>query len=227
MQFSELKASEVIKIISSHRLFSGIGAETLRTLLSSDGTELAKYDRGQTIMSCGQDTHKLVFLIYGGACVYSADENRSMTLRTLSEGDAFGVASLFSCGDAPTRVCATKKSEVLLVTGSAYGRFLEENKTAMYNYISFLSDRICYLNRKILCLTAGSAERRLAFFLADCSEQDTFTLPVPMNSLSEMLGLGRASLYRAEAHLVSDGYLVRKGRSITIINRAEMLAHYS
>lgn len=95
----------------------------------------------------------------------------------------------------------------------------------MYNYLSFLSDRIDYLNKKITYITAGSAERKLATFFASF-EKAEFELPVSFSSLSDMLDIGRASLYRALDKLVSDGCIERDGNDIKIINKALMLEKY-
>jgi DNA-binding MarR family transcriptional regulator len=99
----------------------------------------------------------------------------------------------------------------------------------MYNFLEFLSGKIRFLNRKIVTLTAGSAERRLAYFL-DTSipegKDDTAEITVQMNSLCEMLNLGRASLYRAADRLCEEGFIERIGKTIRIINRKGMMDKY-
>ena len=78
---------------------------------------------------------------------------------------------------------------------------------------------------KIMFYTSGSAERRLALYL-DSFKTDTVTPDMPMNALSELLDIGRASLYRAIDSLVSDGFIKRDGDSILIIDRDKMLDFY-
>ena len=99
----------------------------------------------------------------------------------------------------------------------------------MYNYLAFLSEKIRYLNRKIVTLTAGSAERRLAYFLDTSIPENAADIPtitVPMNSLAEMLNLGRASLYRAADRLSEEGFIERDGKTIKVINRKGMMEKY-
>ena len=48
-----------------------------------------------------------------------------------------------------------------------------------------------------------------------------------MNSLCEMLNLGRASLYRAVDKLEADGCIKRNGKQITIINKELLLSKYN
>ena len=103
----------------------------------------------------------------------------------------------------------------------------------MYNYLSFLSNRICYLNKKIVCLTAGSSERRLAYYLdsalseAEDRGELTDSITVQMNTLCDMLNLGRASLYRAADKLSEDGFIMREGKTIRVLDRSGMLAKYN
>jgi len=47
-----------------------------------------------------------------------------------------------------------------------------------------------------------------------------------MNSLCELLDIGRASLYRAFDKLTDDGFIIREGDKITIVNRQAMLDCY-
>ena len=85
----------------------------------------------------------------------------------------------------------------------------------LYHYLDFLSGRIRFLNRKIGYLTAGSAERRLALYLASFQKQE-LVLKDSISSLSELLDIGRASLYRAFDALEEQGLIRREGRSILV-----------
>ena len=172
---------------------------------------------------------KLIVFLSGEAEVYTADESRSTLLRRVRRGGIVGVANLFSDEGFVSRIIAAKKCETLEISAEAVGRIIEEDKRMMRNYLVFLSNKICYLNRKIVTLTAGSAERRLAYYLSSCSEElggDSFTLPLPMNALAEALNLGRASLYRAEERLTNDGFLRRDGKKVTISHKEQMLQKY-
>ena len=96
----------------------------------------------------------------------------------------------------------------------------------MYSYISFLSERIKFLNRKILYYTAGSAERRLALYLTSFPS-DTVTPDLPMNALADLLDIGRASLYRAFDRLSEDGFITRDQNTVIIIDREKMKNFYN
>ena len=48
-----------------------------------------------------------------------------------------------------------------------------------------------------------------------------------MGALALMLDIGRASLYRAVDTLVSDGFIVKDGKSFILSDREKMLKNYS
>ena len=75
----------------------------------------------------------------------------------------------------------------------------------------------------IYTLTAGSAERRLAVFLLDYEQDGVFIPPCPMNRLAELLGIGRASLYRAIDALCAEGLIEKQGKNIHLRNKDALL----
>ena len=95
----------------------------------------------------------------------------------------------------------------------------------MYQYLEFLSGRIRYLNLKIGYLTAGGAERRLALYLYSIGKRE-FRLTDSISALSELLDVGRASLYRAFERLREDGFLQKDGRNFILLNPEAMLNAY-
>ena len=218
-----------VELLLSVPLFRGADEKKLRESVENSRFACRTYSSGEVIYSPDKEEKRLIIFRKGEASVYSADESRSVLLRTVSAGETVGVANLFSSEKFVSRIIADKKCETLEITATDFKSLIENDNAILYNYISFLSNKICYLNKKIIYLTAGSAERRLALFLdAHASEvgEDTFALPVPMNSLAEMLNLGRASLYRAADKLEADGFIKRNGKTVTLVSKEQMLTKY-
>ena len=225
----KIQRENALSVLKSLKLFDGVDEKILSSALDEGDIELKEYSQNEAIFSPQDKCKKAVIFLSGTAEVYSADEGRNLLLRTFSEGDVAGVSNLFSPDDFPSRVIAAKKCCVLEISPEKFGKILESDGRAMYNFIAFLSGKIRYLNRKIVTLTAGSAERRLAYFL-DTSipedKTDTAEITVQMNSLCEMLNLGRASLYRAADKLSEEGYIERNGKTIKVIDRHGMMEKY-
>ena len=218
-----------LDLLLSLPLFSGAGKDKLNSSIENGGFVCRTYRSGEVIYSPEEEEKRLIIFRLGEASVYSADESRSVLLRTVSAEKTVGVANLFSSEKFVSRIIADKKCETVEITATDFKALLEGDSAILHNYISFLSNKICYLNKKIVYLTAGSAERRLAVFLDSHASEvgsDSFPLPVPMNSLAEMLNLGRASLYRAADKLESDGFIIRDGKNITLVSKEQMLSKY-
>ena len=89
-------------------------------------------------------------------------------------------------------------------------------------YLSYLTERILFLNRRIDAFTAGSAAQRLAAYL--------LTQSVPLeggglglcwssgNRLAQALNVGRASLYRAIDQLEESGLIQKEQKTLRILD---------
>ena len=228
-RLATINFDDSLSLLLSLKLFEGVDEGVLSRALERGDIEPVEYSSGEEIFSPADKRKRAVIFLSGKAEVYSADEGRSLLLRAFEKGQIVGVSNLFSSDDFSSRVIAVKKCAVLEISPENFGKILESDKTAMYNFLEFLSGKIRFLNRKIVTLTAGSAERRLAYFLdTSISEgkDDTAEITVQMNSLCEMLNLGRASLYRAADRLCEEGFIERIGKTIRIINRKGMMDKY-
>lgn len=213
---------EILSALFSNRLFIGANEKLLTKSIENGDAILREFSPGETIYSPRDKKKKLGFLLSGTASVFSADENNSVLLRMLETGDTFGVANLFSSKEQFVSLIVAKKAcSVLFFSQETIAALLKEDAVFCMNYIHFLSDRICFLNSKISCFTAGNPERKLAFFLLSCAEDKMgqYSLTISANSLSDMLNVGRASLYRAFDSLVAEGLIQKQGKQITVLDK--------
>jgi CRP-like cAMP-binding protein len=211
-----------LDFLCSLPLFKNADRQKLQMSIDSNSFLCRSYSPGETIYSPRDKKKKLGFLLSGTASVFSADENNSVLLRMLETGDTFGVANLFSSKEQFVSLIVAKKAcSVLFFSQETIAALLKEDAVFCMNYIHFLSDRICFLNSKISCFTAGSPERKLAFFLLSCAEDKMgqYSLTINANSLSDMLNVGRASLYRAFDSLVAEGLIQKQGKQITVLDK--------
>lgn len=218
---------EIIKKLRRHTLFENVDFNLLSSFLSGNGIHTESFKSGEEIYSPKRKEKFLGFMLNGEASVYSSDENRSVLLRKLEEGDTFGVSNLFDENvEFVSIIVAKRSSQILFFTASSIEKLLSESGEFRMSYIKFLSQRICFLNQKIFCFTAGSPERRLAVFLCSQCENGRLDVTLNANSLSEMLNVGRASLYRAFEKLTSEGLIAKDGKSITVLDKSGLEKNY-
>ena len=200
------------KSLSRCPLFGGLSRETLDSL-TGDDRAVRTYTDGEIIGSTDESgLPLLIVLAEGKATVTTPNAGRNVLLRFLGAGDLFGIANLFSDAPSVSTVRASGGCTCLLIPEDTVRALLDSNRGFRQNYIGYL--------------TAGSAERRLALYLAGLGQGEV-TLAESLSSLSELLNLGRASLYRAFDRLTADGYLVKNGKHLTLPDPAAMLAHYN
>ncbi len=218
-----MSTKQIVDLLLGTPLFGQCERERLATACATYA-EILSLLPGESL--CADSSQKLGVLLEGAAQIYSADQGKSLLLRTLSQGDVFGAAGLFAKGDHPlSRIEAGSPCRVLLFSAETVRSLLAQDSGFLDAYLSFLASRVQFLNRKIRCFTAGSAERRLALWLA-AEESEHISLPSSLTALSDMLDIARASLYRALDKLEQEGLIARTGREITIPSREAILQKY-
>ena len=217
-----MKNQDIISSLSSLPLFHGIDSPLWQTSIENGAAVVLSFPAGAEIFSPANKEKKLGVILSGLACVFSASENSGALLRTLEAGDTFGVANLF-CNreEYVSLILAKKPCRVLFFSHDLIEELIQNDSAFRMNYIRFLSERICFLNAKIACFTAGSPEQKLASFLLSGSqdESEQYSLSINANSLSEMLNIGRASLYRAFEKMEAEGLITKEGKQITVPNK--------
>ncbi len=214
-----------IKQISRISLWKGSDPLVWQPILEANGAQIREYGDGETMLSPVTRERAVCVLLRGKATVTTPDESRQTLLRFLSMGEPFGIANLFTSEPYVSVIRAHGSCRMLWLPEQAVRQLLEEDREFLDRYLSFLSNRISYLNRKIGYLTAGSAERRLALYLSSF-EKDEIVFDLSLSALSELLDIGRASLYRALDRLTEDGLIRKDGRRITVLDREGMKQAY-
>ena len=221
MQISETDFQGILK----NEMFAKSDRDVLMRVLREFPCSVADFGDGEVIHSPQNRETRAVILLSGKATVQTPGESRRTLLRFLRAGDMFGIANLFSSRPYVSTVRAVGNCRICRISEDAIRALLEEDKGFLYQYLGFLSGRIRFLNQKIGYLTAGSAERRLALYLSSLGE-DTVELDSSISALSDLLDVGRASLYRAFDKLTEDGYLRKVGRKFILLDADGMLQAY-
>ena len=210
-------------------LFDGINKDTADHIISLAKPEYHSYSGGKVIYSPNNFKRALGFILSGEVFVKTPIDCKNVILRTLSEGDMFGSASLFDHYDTPyvSVITARVKTDVMLINQAQIEGMIENYKDIALNYIDFLSQKIRFLNNRISILTSGKAEYRVVRFLLDAPIGDVGECVLPkISTLAYMLDLGRASVYRALDTLVDEKLIVRCNSGKIYIPSRDRLLNY-
>lgn len=179
---------------------------------------VASFATGETIE---RDDHatSLGVVLSGKVAIYGRDSSKRVLLNRLEKGSVFDAATVFfSEKETVSVVVAKTKCRILFIERAVLETIIENDSRVAHDYIIFLSDKICFLNRKIIAFTAKNADAALAGYLlenADGEEMPT----VNMTRIASTLGIGRTTLYRAVDALVSEGSIAYDGKKMRILNR--------
>ena len=206
---------ETKRILLACPLFSGYDGEKLPSLLKRCGAQVKAFSSGDTVPTEEKGLGILGILLRGELSVRG---EKASLLNRLSPGALFGVSHFCGSAGADTKITCEKASEVLWIRQDA-AEPLWEDRVIRNNLLSFLTDRICFLNEKIASLTAGDAEEKLIHFLSkSADDKGIVTLKISYSDLANSLGIGRASLYRAMDILEEKSIIRREKKTIEIIS---------
>ncbi len=140
-------------------------------------------------------------------------------LKKAEAPSVLGLATLFDESHSYISTVIPKSDTTLLIfNNKAVEKMILESHEFSHRLIVLFSEKIRYLNRRIDFYTSQGAEGKLHEFLVAMAkgEEDKF-VEIPMSKLSEILDIGRASLYRAIASLEEKGCIKKQGKKIILI----------
>lgn len=203
-------------VIGSCPLFVGIPSKKIKLLFAEKG-QTKNYEKGQTVYTPTFFEKQIGIVLSGTLEIFSPTSQNDVLLNTMNKGFIVGVAALF--GNSKTyvsTVVAKETSKLLHFNQQEVENMMLENFQFSKNYVFFLSDRIEFLNKKIQTFTAPTAEEKLMHFLTLYQDRNGL-VRLPKTKLASMLGLGRASLYRALDDLMLKGFIQKEGQSIKVL----------
>lgn len=195
-------------------LFSGLAGleEKLENAMLAKTEFFAKND---FVYESNRFHNALGIILSGTVRITTSDEENRIILRDMTAGETFGAAALFGAGECyVSKIHAKSACAVAFINEEALSELFEKYPLAARNYITFLSSKIRYLNRKIAELSMHGADARLLEYIkANADEAGNVGIPKSMSALAATLGIGRSSLYRALEKLESGGYILKKENS--------------
>lgn len=213
-----INTGDELNIVMETFVFRGCDSALVSEALDS-GCFRQEYDRGEVVFSTGSFYRALGIVLSGRILV---TKNR-MPISRLSRGQVFGAAAMFNqLNSFATTLTCESPCRVVYFSQELLESMMKRDFRVAENYIRYQAGRIRFLTQKIDGLSASGAEPRLARYLLDLG--DSSAQASSMSELADMLGIGRASLYRAIDALCHEGAIVKEGKKLTVRDR-EALEH--
>lgn len=208
------------EFISCSFLFKGLSEDKTSSILKSLTYTISDFKRGDLIFTPLEFEKKIGFVIDGECDVTQSHGDSSVRLRALTKGDTFGIIAIFSPNaEYPTTVVARRTSKVLFLDKDTVLSLVRQFSQIALNVITFLAERVGFLNSKISTFNAGTAEAKLASYIYTSYVQTgSFEIPFNKTKAAQTINVGRASLYRAISALADEGIIRFDSKNIYIID---------
>ncbi len=194
-------------------LFDGLSSDEVQEVLTISGEPITA-PKNADLYRTGQ----VGILLDGNAVVCRlGDTGSQITVRGIAKGDVFGVASVFGTWkQGKSKILAKTDCSVIYFSEDSLRKIFAKVPAFAYNYVSFLSDRIRFLNARIDAFSAGSAVQKLYEYLVSQAVDGEVYLDIGLAELARRLKMGRSSLYRGIEALEQSGLIARSKNTFII-----------
>ncbi len=202
-------------------LFHGVDQYDIEKLTDKAAVEERSYKKNDIIYSPDAFVEKIGF-VFSGECTVArpCSGDNSVPLNTLKTGDSFGIITVFAKhADFPTMVYAKNECTILFIKAEDVLNFVKDSPVVAMNVITFLTERIEFLNDKISAFCGATVEKKLAsYIISIVKRRAEKEFDFNKKRSAEALNCGRASLYRAMDSLEQSGCVKFADKKIHILD---------
>ena len=205
-----------IPVLMKTRLFSGLGEEDIRAMLTCLQARLGTYKKGEYVLRQGERTEDIMVLAEGQLHIQRDDYwgNRSI-INAVSPGDMFGEAyAAPESGPVQSDVLAVEDSAVIFfdvkrvitVCPSAC-RF---HSIAVQNLFFAISEKNRKLVRKLGVMSRRTTREKLIAYLSEEAKSQgssTFSIPFNRQQLADFLSVDRSAMSNELCRMRDEGLL--------------------
>ena len=210
----DMKKAEFDKykeILAGTKLFKNMSEQDIWKILKQPGCRVITAEKDEELFF-----DAAYVILEGIICIEKrAADQRALIMSKAAPPAAINLAAAFSHNGSLSRLFAEERCTALQISGDVIRKAIAAGGTFPLNIMEFLVDRVAFLNKKITAFAGYSSESKLNMYLTDNTENGKVRI-ASYTELAEVLGVGRASLYRSLDALEAKGVIKRKGRTIEI-----------
>ena len=206
--------NSALNFLKKTKIFKDADEKILTSVLNTYGKSVS-YAKNDIVFSRETYSPVLCLIIKGEARVSKGET----VISHLKDGEIFGAAFLYNQSyEFENTVTALTPLKVVIIEKDGVDELIKCDSSISFNYISYLSERIGFLNSKIEGYTKPSAEEKLMLYLKKNADINNgkCEISVSMTELSHVLQISRASLYRVIETLENQGKICRDGKKIYV-----------
>jgi CRP/FNR family cyclic AMP-dependent transcriptional regulator len=192
---------EIIKLLSSSFLFSGLNEEEFEKI--ADCAKVKKVSRDKTVFSKGDPGNSMFAVISGRLKVQNiSEEGKVLIMGFLEPGSVFGEIAVLDSKPRTASVLSTEASELLVIERAPFLRFLESHPGVAIKLMKAICERLRTTDEFLENMVFMSIPTRLARMLRILSEKYGVTTPsgieinmrISQGELANLVGASRESV---------------------------------
>lgn len=205
-----------IPVLMKTRLFSGLGEEDIRAMLTCLQARLGTYKKGEYVLRQGERTEDIMVLAEGQLHIQRDDYwgNRSI-INAVSPGDMFGEAyAAPESGPVQSDVLAVEDSAVIffdvkrvITVCPSVCRF---HSIAVQNLFFAISEKNRKLVRKLGVMSRRTTREKLIAYLSEEAKSQgssSFSIPFNRQQLADFLSVDRSAMSNELCRMRDEGLL--------------------
>lgn len=222
-----LNKMDELKDINQCSLFKGMSEDTINHLLSKIDYQIKEKEKGEYIIHKDSHLKHLLILLDGIVSGETTDENGKIFHLTEHKAPiALATALLFGRDMGyPIDVVAKTNCTILQIGKNQALHLMQNNQTFLENYMEVVAERTFFLHNKITCFSLRTLKEKLLVYLLSLSkdqQSDTILITKSQNELAHYFGVNRPSLTREIRNLHNKGYILAKGKEISLLKKTEL-----
>jgi len=212
-------------------LFRGVSRTEAEEMLRRPGTELRRYQKGETILRAGDRIRRLGLVLSGGVTLEHDDAwgNRTV-LGHVGEGEVF--AETYAClPEAPLMVnaVATEETQVLFLDVGqlfSHGSDHLQPGAVVRNLLDITARKNLALSRRSFYTSSKTIRGRLLSYLSDqavLQGSSRFSIPFNRQQLADYLGVDRSALSNELGKLRREKLVYAEKNQFHLLKQEEFL----
>ncbi|WPX09868.1 Crp/Fnr family transcriptional regulator [Anaerocellum danielii] len=210
-----------LEMVCQSKLFKTMDQSEIKEILDSFHILKKDFEKDQVIVLEDDECSFIGLILCGMVEVKkSSVSGKEYTITTLSQGDTFGEAVVFSSANTfPATIVSKTKTEVIFIPKHAIIEMCKKNEKFLYNFLNLLSDRILLLNTKLKENTLSTLRQKICnFLIEEYKKQKTVKLRLSFTKkeLAKIFNVQRPSLSRELIKMKEEGLIDFWGKEIWI-----------
>lgn len=210
-----------VELLQSMRYFTGINASVLKAIQHL--FREVQYEKGYTILSEGDKTDSLYFIVSGLVKVYKTSEKgKEQVLHIAPPGDSLNDVSLYDEGPNAAGMVALTPVVLYTIKKNDILKILQDNPRLMMNVIRALAERIRRDSNLLEDLSSSQVLGRLVkLFLGRYGgEELTAGLNLTQKDMASLVGSSREMVNRSLKTLEEMGGIRLARRRVFIVDKS-------